>query len=342
VKSRIAASPDEPTVTVNVRIASEENRHMSTATCRTELPCSLHQLCIACNSDPDAVKTAITNTPALFARIVRLNDGMELLPSECLPQLRAVLAAQEQRRTAAGSLAPLERWIPRPSGDDFDERHLALAQQFMREHAGASWEQCSAFARANWGKEAGADVPVTFQQAERTVELLREGAGGRSLLQCIQLAQEERPGPGLPRSWYEASGDRDRLAKQNAGPPPTYPQERRVAPSDEVIIGPKTMPSAAAGYAAAKASAAEANELRLAWENLSRVSQRIGLTPQQADAAMRYQAETGCTWDEAVKQVRGEREFTEADLAKAQQMMRAAPDKKWSEIYEKLMGRLPD
>jgi hypothetical protein len=82
--------------------------------------------------------------------------------------------------------------------------------------------------------------------------------------------------------------------------------------------------------------------LRRAWETRSRVSQQLGLTPAQTDTAMRYQSATGCSWAEAVAQVRGEREFTQEDLEKDRKMMKETPSMKWNQSSAKVMGRLPD
>ena len=91
----------------------------------------------------------------------------------------------------------------------------------------------------------------------------------------------------------------------------------------------------------AQASAARANRLRLAWEEFSKSSQALDVSPQTAARAMEYQASHNCTWPEALQAV-GQSDFTEDDLKAAQDLMHHEPKLTWPQAYKRVKGRYPD
>jgi hypothetical protein len=214
-------------------------------------------------------------------------------------------------------LAPLSTWTGAPQGDEFDARHLSLAMQFQRSHPRADWDEAATFARQNWGKESGADIPITCDEAHQVMSLLQERPSLR-LENAIVLARE---------AGSHASGDfppnvnvTPQAANPNVQPKTEYPPP--------IYGSPGAITSDQRQAAANKSQAREA-ALRRLWELVSNESRAIGAGPRVLARALAAFAESS-DWVEALRAL-----DTEESLDKAAEVMQANPTMPWEEVKKR-------
>jgi hypothetical protein len=288
--------------------------------------CSAGQLADELGVSPQAISNIVHQTPSL-RDATEIVGGKRVIHRRLIPQIRAALAAREQKKMSAKH--PLSTWTGAAVDDEFDGRHLALAMQFMRQNVGCSFEQAAEFARANYGREPGSNEPLTLHEAGAVMKHLNDHPG-HSLQDAIFFARQ-------------ASSDTEYgIQRQGRNPDPQHKLDKDGLPESVVYTSYKTPMTSEQREQHAKESASKQERLRRAWEKLKEASTELSaVDPEKASRMMKFLDIPGSDWQGALDALKDDDTMTKEEMDKALDLIKNKPRMPWNEAYFAVKGKYP-